>query len=31
MKNGWKIDGAKDQKLVDKIGEEISEWFDSET
>lgn len=30
MKNGWKIDGAKDQKLVDKIGDEISEWFASE-
>jgi hypothetical protein len=27
MKNGWKIDGAKDQKFVDAIGEEIEDWY----
>lgn len=27
MKNGWKIDGVKDQKMVDQIGEEITNWY----
>src|SRR4051812_40875923 len=27
MKNNWKIDGAKDQKLVDAIGSQIDEWY----
>jgi hypothetical protein len=27
MKNNWKIDGAKDQKLIDAIGEQIDEWY----
>lgn len=26
MTNSWKIDGAKDQKFVDAIGEEIEKW-----
>ena len=29
MKNGWKIDGVKDQKMVDRMGEEIEKWFGS--
>ena len=27
LKSGWKIDGAKDQKFVDAIGERIEEWY----
>ena len=27
LKNGWKIDGTKDQKFVDAIGEEIEDWY----
>jgi hypothetical protein len=27
MKNNWKIDGAKDQELVDIIGSQIDEWY----
>jgi hypothetical protein len=27
LKNNWKIDGAKDQKFVDAIGEKIEEWY----
>lgn len=27
LKSGWKIDGAKDQKFVDVIGEKIEEWY----
>jgi hypothetical protein len=27
LKNNWKIDGAKDQKFVDLVGEEIEEWY----
>jgi hypothetical protein len=26
MTHNWKIDGAKDQKFVDAIGEEIEKW-----
>jgi hypothetical protein len=29
MTNNWKIDGAKDPKFVDTIGEQIAEWFGS--
>jgi hypothetical protein len=29
MKNGWKIDGVKEQKIVDRIGEEIAKWYRS--
>ena len=27
LTNNWKIDGAKDQKYVDAIGEKLDEWF----
>jgi hypothetical protein len=27
LKNNWKIDGVKDQKFVDAIGEKIEEWY----
>ena len=27
MTNNWKIDGAKDQKLVDAIGSQLDEWY----
>ena len=27
-KNGWKMDGAEDQGLVDAIGEEIFYWYE---
>ena len=27
LKNNWKIDGAKDQKFVDAVGEKIEEWY----
>jgi len=27
MKNSWKIDGAKDQKMVDAIGAAIDQWY----
>lgn len=26
MTNNWKIDGAKDQKFIDTIGEQIEKW-----
>lgn len=29
MTNNWKIDGAKDQKFVDLVGEQIDNWFKS--
>jgi hypothetical protein len=29
MAKGWKIDGAKDPKLVNMIGKEIEEWYHS--
>ncbi|MGE7777655.1 hypothetical protein ACQKLP_23255 [Chitinophaga sp. NPDC101104] len=28
MKSGWKLDGVKDQGLIDAIGEEIFLWFE---
>ena len=28
LKNGWKMDGEKDQKLVDLIGDEIMLWYE---
>jgi hypothetical protein len=27
LTNNWRIDGAKDQKFVDAIGEEIEKWY----
>jgi hypothetical protein len=29
MTNNWKIDGAKDQKFVDAIGQQIEDWYNS--
>jgi hypothetical protein len=29
MKNNWKIDGVKDQIMVDRIGDEITKWYGS--
>lgn len=28
MKNGWKMDQVKNQKLIDAIGEEILQWYE---